>query len=111
MCECRIRSIRRLSRATRLVALSLLADRERTWIGRPQSPWDHADGTRQFAYRALRGKLTCKELTLAIDEIAKAMQALVAPVGMVSDQVARVRALDAQVHDELRTEHGSRCRA
>jgi hypothetical protein len=59
----------------------------------------------------LRGKLTCKELTLAIDEIAKAMQALVAPVGMVSDQVARVRALDAQVHDELRTEHGSRCRA
>lgn len=182
MCECRIRSIRPLACATRLVALSLLlsgcaglksevrapslkdgpapsaeaatvrpaplmkasnvdpgtpaaparrsggagcadqgcldrlkgmlADRERTWIGRPQSPRDHTDGTRQFAYRALRGKLTCKELTLAMDEIAAAMRALVAPVaGVAPDQVARVRVLDAQVQDELRAEHGSRCRA
>jgi hypothetical protein len=91
---------------------ALLADRERTWIGRPQSPRDHTDGTRQFAYRALRGKLTCKELSLAMDEIAEAMRTLVAPVaGVASDQVVRVRALDAQVQDELRAEHGSRCRA
>ena len=58
----------------------------------------------------LWGKLTCKELALAIDEIAKAMGAWVAPVaGVTLDQVARVRALDAQVQDELRAEHGSRC--
>jgi hypothetical protein len=91
---------------------ALLVDRERKWIGQPQSPQDHADGTRQFAYRALRASLTCKELTLAIDEIAKGMRAFVAPVpGLAADQIARVRVLDAQVRDELRAEHGSRCGA
>jgi len=77
---------------------ALLEDRERKWIGQPQSPKDHADGTRQFAYRALRGRLTCNELTLAMDEIAKAIRAFAAPVaGVASDQVARVWALDGQV--------------
>jgi hypothetical protein len=91
---------------------ALLEDRERKWIGQPQSPKDHADGTRQFAYRALRGRLTCNELTLAMDEIAKAIRAFAAPVaGVASDQVARVWALDGQVQDELRAEHGSRCAA
>jgi hypothetical protein len=91
---------------------ALLEDRERKWVGQPQSPKDHADGTRQFAYRALRARLTCKELTLAIDEIAKAIRAFAAPVaGLRADQVAGVRTLDAQVEDELRAEHGSRCGA
>jgi hypothetical protein len=47
-----------------------------------------------------------------MDEIAEAMRTLVASVaGVWRDQVARVLALDAQVQDELRAEHGSRCRA
>jgi hypothetical protein len=51
-------------------------------------------------------------LTLAIDEIAKSIRAFAAPVaGVASDQVARVRVLDARVEDELRAEHGSRCGA
>jgi hypothetical protein len=91
---------------------TLLEDRERKWIGQPQAAKEHADGTRQFAYRALRARLTCKELALAIDEIAKAVRAFVAPVaGVSSEQVVRVRALDAQVQDELRAEHASRCGA
>jgi hypothetical protein len=53
-----------------------------------------------------------RELTLAMDEIAKAIRAFAAPVaGVASDQVARVWALDGQVQDELRAEHGSRCAA
>jgi hypothetical protein len=47
-----------------------------------------------------------------MDEIAKAIRAFAAPVaGVASDQVARVWALDGQVQDELRAEHGSRCAA
>src|SRR5258706_15961393 len=47
---------------------ALLDDPSRKWVGRPQSPDEHTDGTRQFAYRALRKELSCKELALAIDE-------------------------------------------
>jgi hypothetical protein len=89
---------------------ALLEDRERNWIGLPQSPKEHADGTRQFAYRALRARLTCKELALAIDEIARAMRTFLTPVAGVSpEQVTRVRSLDGQVQDELRAEHANRC--
>jgi len=79
------------------------AHRERKWIGQPQSPRDHAGATRQFADRALRARLTCKELTLAIGQIAWVMRAFVAPVA-ASEQAARVWALDQQVQDELRAE-------
>jgi len=89
---------------------ALLQDRERDWIGLTQPPKEHADGTRQFAYRALRGSLTCKELALAIDELARAMRTFLAPVaGLSPEQVTRVRSLDAQVQDELRAEHANRC--
>jgi hypothetical protein len=89
---------------------TLLEDPEHKWIGQPQSLKEHADGTRQFAYRALRARLTCRELALAMDDITKAMRAFLAPVaGVTADQVTRVRALDAQVHDELRAEHANRC--
>jgi hypothetical protein len=89
---------------------ALLEDRERKWIGQPQSPKEHANGTRQFAYRALRASLTCNELALAIEEIARAMRAFLAPVaGVSADQVTRVRSLDAEVQYELRAEYTGRC--
>jgi hypothetical protein len=91
---------------------ALLEDGERKWVGRPQSPLEHADGTRQFAYRALRAKLSCTELALAMDEMGKAMGTFRAPVaGIAPEQVARVRALDQQVHEELRAERARRCGA
>jgi hypothetical protein len=89
---------------------ALLDDQERKWVGQPQNPTEHVDGTRQFAYRILRAKLSCKELTLAIDEIAAATKAFQAPVPAVaSSQAAHVRALNGQVEVELRAERASRC--
>ena len=44
-------------------------------IGVPQSADAYSNGTRLFAYRALRKKLTCSELKLAIED-TKAMLTL-----------------------------------
>jgi hypothetical protein len=89
---------------------ALLDDPSRKWVGRPQSPDEHADGTRQFAYRALRKELSCKELALAIDEIAAATRTFRPPVrGVALDRVGRIRTLNVQVEAELRAERASRC--
>jgi hypothetical protein len=89
---------------------ALLADPNRSWVGQPQLPAEHAEGIRQFAYRALRAKLTCGELLLAIDEIAAATRTFATAVpGITSARSAQVRALDAKVEAELRAELASRC--
>ena len=44
----------------------LVDDPKRDWVGQPQSADGYADGTRLFAYRALRKKLTCGELKLSM---------------------------------------------
>jgi hypothetical protein len=41
----------------------MVKDPKRDWIGQPQSPDAYANGTRLFAYRALRKNLTCTELS------------------------------------------------
>jgi hypothetical protein len=88
----------------------LLDDPSRKWIGQPQTPAEHADGTRQFAYRALRTKLTCSELVLAINDIVAATRTLRMPVaGLTPEQVVQVRSLNAEVEAELRAERASRC--
>ena len=46
----------------------LVDDPKRDWVGQPQSADGYADGTRLFAYRALRNKLTCGELKRALDD-------------------------------------------
>ena len=45
----------------------LVKDSNRDWIGVPQSPDGYSNGTRFFAYRALRKKLTCSELQRAVE--------------------------------------------
>jgi hypothetical protein len=89
---------------------ALLDDPSRKWVGQPQPPAEHANGTRQFAYRVLRTKLSCNELVLAIDEIVSATGTFRTPVqGVPLDQVVRIRTLNAQVEAELRAERASRC--
>lgn len=87
---------------------ALVADKTRAWVGQPQAAADHLGGTRQFAYLALRPKLTCKELSAAIKEITAAPATLAAP-GVSTEHVARVRKLDVQVVSELRNERSARC--
>ena len=81
----------------------LVADPKRDWIGQPQSADGYADGTRLFAYRVLRKKLTCGELKRAVDDTTAAT-ALLQPA-----HYEKVRSLATAVSRELRAEHGKRC--
>jgi hypothetical protein len=84
---------------------------DRGWIGQRQPPDVYANGTRLFAYRALRKQLTCGELSAAVNELAAASRTLGGPVsGMSPDQLSRTRALSTQVEGELAKEREGRCR-
>jgi hypothetical protein len=82
----------------------LISDPVRDWVGRPQSPDGYTDGTRLFAYRALRRKLTCDELGRAVAEIETAAPSLQAA------QYDATRKLMSDVRHELGAERTRRCR-
>jgi hypothetical protein len=84
---------------------------DRGWIGQRPAPDAYADGTRLFAYRALRKQLTCSELAAAVGELQVASKSMGGPVsGMSPDQLSRTRALSSQVEGELAREREGRCR-
>ena len=77
---------------------TMIENPNRDWVGQPQAPVEYANGTRLFAYRALRGQLTCPQLASALGEIGAAAKAFAAPVAGVSAQQAeRVLALNAEM--------------
>jgi hypothetical protein len=89
---------------------AMIENPNRDWIGRPQAPAEFANGTRLFAYRALRGQLTCPQLASALGEIGAAAKTFAAPVaGVSAPQAERVLVLNAEVQGELRAEFGGRC--
>jgi len=82
----------------------LVTDPVRNWVGQPQSAEACANGTRLFAYRALKKKLTCEELHRALAETETAGPSL---------QGARyegARKLMTDVRRELGAERTKRCR-
>jgi hypothetical protein len=94
------------------VLKTMIDSPDRGWIGKQQPPNAYANGTRLFAYRALRTRLTCNELALAVDEVRAASKSLGRAVpGMTADQLSRTRALSAQVEGELAKERAGRCRS
>jgi hypothetical protein len=95
----------------RAVLKTMIDNPDRGWIGQ-RPPLDaYANGTRLFAYRALRRQLTCGELKRAVTELAAASRSLSGPVsGMTPDQVSRTRDLSSQVEGELTRERDGRCR-
>jgi hypothetical protein len=96
-----------------LVILSaLINDPKRRWIGQPQSAAEYANGTRFFAYRALRGRLSCRELRLASRDIKIAAARLSAPAaGLSVQQAANALSLSRAVGAELRSELATRWKA
>ena len=89
----------------------MVDDPTRRWISERPSPVVYANGTRLFAYLALRAKLTCKELEFALDETQSAASSLNGRIpGLTPGHVAGVRALNSQVEGELRAEHAERCK-
>src|SRR5262249_34351192 len=63
---------------------ALISDPKRGWLTEPQSAAEYANGTRFFAYRALRDTLTCRELILASQDLTIAAARLQAPNAAVS---------------------------
>jgi hypothetical protein len=96
-----------------LVVLSaLLNDPRRRWIGQPQSAAEYANGTRFFAYRALKRRLSCRELKRASRDTKFAAARLSAPAsGLSAAQAASALLLSSAVGAELRTELATRCTA
>jgi hypothetical protein len=93
------------------VLKTLIENPDRGWIGKQSVPEAYGNGTRLFAYRALRKQLTCGELRLAVNELSAVSKTLGGPVaGMSPDQTARTRALCKQVQGELTKERAGRCR-
>jgi hypothetical protein len=85
---------------------------KRGWVGQEQDAAAYADGTRLFAYRALRTKLSCRELSAALGEVRTASKSLAGEVqGVTPDQLARTRALSTQVEGELARERSGRCKS
>lgn len=83
---------------------------KRGWVGHQQPATAYLDGTRLFAYRALRTKLTCRELSAALGEVSATSKSLAGDVpGVPKEQVSRTRALSSQVESELSKERGARC--
>ena len=82
----------------------MVKDAKRDWIGQPQSPEAYANGTRLFAYRALRKTLTCNELKRGLEDINAARPSL------EPARYARAHALMTDVARELNSERGKRCR-
>lgn len=90
---------------------ALVTNPDRSWIGQPQSPADYATGTRLFAYRALSSQLSCRELELAMADVASGGATFAAPVpGVTAEQSRRVLVLNGEVDAALRAEHAKRCR-
>jgi hypothetical protein len=95
----------------RAVLKAMINDPKRSWVGQQQAAVAYADGTRLFAYRGLRAKLSCSELVLAIDEIRATAKSFVEPVpGVAPDRASRTRALSRQVEGELVRERARRCK-
>lgn len=94
-------------------ALKTMVDgKDRAWVGQKLPADAYTDGTRLFAYRALRKRLNCRELGLAVDEVRAAANSLKGPMpGTTPEQATRTRALNTQVEGELAQEQAARCRA
>lgn len=92
------------------VLKAMVADPQRSWIGRPAPPAVFANGVRLFAYRSLRPSLACVELAAATAEVQAGITTFGGPVPGVSPQrAARVRSLSVEVGDELHMESARRC--
>jgi hypothetical protein len=85
---------------------------DRSWIDRTDSPEALLTGVRMFAFRTLRPKLTCLELSVALEQLRGVPAALrPPPAGSSPEDIARTTRLAAEVHDELRAENEARCKA
>jgi hypothetical protein len=89
---------------------AMIADPSQSWMMRAPTPMEFSNGTRLFAYRALRKTLDCGKLRFASAELDWALDTFGREVdGMQPAQRARVAALAGEVRAELQAEIKQRC--
>lgn len=89
---------------------AMIADPKQSWMMRAPTPAEFANGTRLFAYRALRKTLDCGKLRFAGAELQWAVDTFSRDVeGMDAAHRARVAALAREVRAELEAEIKQRC--
>ena len=92
------------------VLRTMIADPTQSWMVRAPTPEEFANGTRLFAYRALKSTLECGKLRFASAELDWAIDTFHgAPEGVDAVHRARVAALAEAVHGELQAEIKKRC--
>jgi len=92
------------------VLRAMIDDPRQSWMMRAPTPAEFANGTRLFAYRALRKTLDCGKLRFAGAELQWAIDTFGRDVeGMDGPHRARVSALAAEVRGELEAEIKQRC--
>lgn len=90
---------------------TLVESRDRSWILGPPTPQAHVSGVRMFAYRSLRDRLSCGELSVGVEEMRSVPGVLAtAPAGTTVADVQRAVALAAAVQGELTAEQDRRCK-
>jgi hypothetical protein len=90
---------------------TMVEDPDRAWIWRREPPQSLTKGARLYAYRVLRERLTCAELTLALDELVSVMMQFGGPVADVKAETAAfVVDLAFQAWGELSAERDRRCK-
>jgi len=92
------------------VLRAMISDPQQSWMMRAPTPTEFANGTRLFAYRALRTTLDCGKLRFAGAELDWASDIFSRDVdGMDVTHHARVAALAIEVRGELEGEVKRRC--
>jgi hypothetical protein len=92
------------------VLRAMIADPKQSWMMRAPTPMEFSNGTRLFAYRALRKSLDCGKLRFAGAELDWALDTFGRDVeGMDAEQRGRVAALAKEVRAELEAEIKQRC--
>ena len=92
------------------VLRAMVDDPRQSWMMRAPTPPEFANGTRLFAYRALRKTLDCGKLRFADAELQWAIDTFGRDVeGMDGAHRVRVSALAAEVRGELEAEIKQRC--
>ncbi len=92
---------------------AMLDDKSRSWVNEQPTPQSYASGVRLFAYRATKSQLDCRELHAGTTETQKAKATLASThiPGLAKDQLAKVKALNDQVHEELAREYRRVCKS
>lgn len=93
------------------VLRAMIDDPKQSWMMRAPTPVEFANGTRLFAYRALKTTLECGKLRFANAELDWAIDTFSSSrlEGVDTAQRARVAALAEAVHAEIEGEIKKRC--